>query len=83
MSLNCATEAALIKAKRYIELSSGNMNSSEKTPLKEDCKIDPWTSVARFKSKVEKELRSITDLNYTIVRLPIVYGIADKKYLSK
>ncbi|XP_016952567.1 uncharacterized protein LOC108026241 [Drosophila biarmipes] len=81
LSLNCANEAANQRVKRYVELSSGCMNSSEKTPLKEDCKLDPWTGVAKQKLKVEKELANIDDLSYTVVRLPVVYGIGDKRYL--
>lgn len=81
LTLNCATEAANHKVKRFVELSSGSVNSSEKTPLKEDCKTDPWTSVAKMKIKVEKELRTMENLNYTVFRLPIVYGIGDKRYL--
>ncbi|XP_016978518.1 uncharacterized protein LOC108044141 [Drosophila rhopaloa] len=81
LSLNCANEAAAQRVRRYVELSSGCVNSSEKTPLKEDCKLDPWTGVARQKLKVEKELANIDDLSYTVVRLPVVYGIGDKRYL--
>lgn len=81
--MNCANEAMTIKAKRFVELSSGCVNSSEKTPLKEDCKTDPWTAVAKQKLKVEKEIQAIESLNYTIVRLPVVYGLGDKRYLSK
>ncbi|KAH8330386.1 hypothetical protein KR067_002021, partial [Drosophila pandora] len=81
LSLNCANEAAAQRVKRYVELSSGCMNSSEKTPLKEDCKLDPWTGVAKQKLKVEKELANMDDLSYTIIRLPVVYGIGDKRYL--
>ncbi|EDW43402.1 uncharacterized protein LOC6607651 [Drosophila sechellia] len=81
LSLNCANEAANQRVKRYVELSSGCVNSSEKTPLKEDCKTDPWTGVAKQKLKVEKELANIDDLSYTVVRLPVVYGIGDKRYL--
>ncbi|XP_073814274.1 uncharacterized protein isoform X1 [Musca autumnalis] len=81
LSLNCINESVNVKARRYIELSSGCVNSSEKTPLKEDCKTDPWTAVAKQKLKVEKELQSMENFSYTIVRLPIVYGIGDKRYL--
>lgn len=83
LSMNCANEAASQQVKRFVELSSGCVNSSEKTPLKEDCKLEPWTGVAKQKLKVEKELPQINNLSYTIVRLPIVYGIGDKRYLSK
>lgn len=82
LSLNCATEAAAVGAKRYVELSSGNVLSSEKTAINETSKIDPWTSVAKFKVKVEKELASVPELNYTIFRLPIVYGPGDKRGLT-
>ncbi|XP_013113333.1 methionine adenosyltransferase 2 subunit beta isoform X2 [Stomoxys calcitrans] len=81
LSMNCITEALNIKAKRYIELSSGCVNSSEKIPLKENCKTDPWTAVAKQKLKVEKELQSLENFSFTIVRLPIVYGFGDKRYL--
>ncbi|XP_037953156.1 uncharacterized protein LOC119683520 [Teleopsis dalmanni] len=81
LSMNCAHEAVNIKVKRFVELSSGCVNSSEKTPLKEDCKLDPWTSVAKQKLKVEKELHTLDDLSYTVVRLPVVYGLGDKRYL--
>ncbi|ALC47894.1 CG5854 [Drosophila busckii] len=81
LSINCANEAANQQVKRYVELSSGCVNSSEKTPLKEDCKHEPWTGVAKQKLKVEKELAQVNNLNYTVVRLPIVYGIGDKRYL--
>ena len=79
LSLNCAKESANHNVKRYIELSSGNMLSSEKLPVKEDCAMAPWTNVARQKSKVEAELNDIPNLNYTIIRLPIVYGKSDQR----
>uniref|UniRef100_A0A1A9W5Q6 NAD-dependent epimerase/dehydratase domain-containing protein n=1 Tax=Glossina brevipalpis TaxID=37001 RepID=A0A1A9W5Q6_9MUSC len=81
LSINCANEATNIKTKRFIELSSGSVNSSEKIPLKEDCKHEPWTAVAKQKLKVEKELYTIEDLSFTVVRLPVVYGLGDKRYL--
>ncbi|XP_037814526.1 uncharacterized protein LOC119605470 [Lucilia sericata] len=81
LSLNCANEAVNIKAQRYIEFSSGCVNSSEKYALKEDCKHDPWTAVAKYKLKVEKELQAMENFDYTVVRLPVVYGFGDKRYL--
>lgn len=81
LSLNCANEAVHNNVKRFMELSSGCINSSEKLPLKEDCKSDPWTYVAKYKHKIEKDLKTIDNLNYTILRLPLVYGFGDKRYL--
>uniref|UniRef100_A0A6P7FUD5 Uncharacterized protein LOC114334218 n=1 Tax=Diabrotica virgifera virgifera TaxID=50390 RepID=A0A6P7FUD5_DIAVI len=81
LSLNCAKEAAQQKAKHYVELSSGNMYSSEKVLHKEDGPIEPWTFVAKWKRQVEKKLAEMSELTYTILRLPIVYGLGDKSGL--
>lgn len=68
--------------RRYVELSSGNIYSSEKKPIKEDHEKKPWTKVAQQKVRVEEELaRRGDELNYTILRLPLVYGVGDHKGL--
>lgn len=54
LSLNCAKESASQGVKHYVELSSGNMLSSEKTPHKEDGPVEPWTFVAKWKRQVTK-----------------------------
>lgn len=81
LSTNCAKQAALQNVGRYIELSSGNMNSSEKHPHKEKDDIQPWGFMGKWKAQVEKEIKSIPHLHYTIIRLPVVYGIGDKNNL--
>ncbi|KAL3276446.1 hypothetical protein HHI36_011827 [Cryptolaemus montrouzieri] len=78
LSLNCAKEIAAHNVKHYVELSCGNMYSSEKVPHKENGPMEPWSHVAKFKAKVEKELSNIPDLKFTVLRLPIVYGSSDK-----
>lgn len=82
LSLNCAREAVKYNVQRYVELSSGNVNSSDKIAHKENDKTDPWTFVAKYKLKVEKDLETIPNLKYTILRLPIVYGVSDRKGLT-
>uniref|UniRef100_A0A182QJ94 NAD-dependent epimerase/dehydratase domain-containing protein n=1 Tax=Anopheles farauti TaxID=69004 RepID=A0A182QJ94_9DIPT len=82
LSLNCATEAVKHKAKRYIELSTGSMCSDEKVPQKEDCPVEPWTMVGKYKAKVEEELKNVKDLPFTILRIPICYGVGDRKGLT-
>lgn len=53
-------------------------------PQKEDCSIDPWTVEGRMKSKVEQELKNLEpELNYTVIRPAIVYGVGDRRSLSK
>ncbi|XP_055324737.1 uncharacterized protein LOC129579100 [Sitodiplosis mosellana] len=83
LSLNCINEAIEQNVLRYIEFSSANMLSSEKKPTKENCERKPWTKVAVQKVSVEDELENrCNDLNYTILRLPLVYGIGDHKGLA-
>lgn len=82
LSVNCAKEASTMKVERYMELSSGCLKTSKRCPLREDCEAEAWTSVAAQKLKIEDELREMSDLSYTILRLPIVYGLGDKQYLS-
>lgn len=84
LSLNCINEAIAHNVQRYIEFSSGSMQSSEQWPVKEDCCLKPWTQVAQQKAKVEQELcNHSSELNYTILRLPIVYGKSDRRGLSE
>ncbi|GBM89124.1 hypothetical protein AVEN_153749-1, partial [Araneus ventricosus] len=78
LSINCAKEAAKQKVKRFIEISSGHVHSSEKTPIKESAKPDPWTVMARFKLQVEEEISAVPDLSYVVLRPAIVYGVGDK-----
>lgn len=52
LSLNCAKQAALLRVKHYVEMSSGNMFSSEKVPHTEDGPVEPWTFVAKWKRQV-------------------------------
>lgn len=83
LSMNCINEAISHNVRRYVEFSSGNMFSSEKWPIKEDHEKKPWTKVAQQKMRVEEELERRSDqLNYTILRLPLVYGVGDHKGLS-
>lgn len=78
LSTNCATEAAKKKVKMYVEISSGQMSSSEKNGHKESEDASPWTRTAKFKLQAEKEIRAIPDLNWIIVRPAIAYGPSDK-----
>ncbi|XP_058171400.1 uncharacterized protein LOC131286463 isoform X1 [Anopheles ziemanni] len=82
LSINCATEAVKHRAKRYVELSTGSMCSDEKIPQKEDCPVEPWTMVGKYKAKVEQELAGMNELPYTILRIPICYGVGDRKGLT-
>lgn len=83
LSMNCARAAAERGVKRYVEISSGQMTSSgHKGPTKEDDDVIPLTSVAKYKYKVEKQMKNVPNLTYTIVRPAIVYGVGDRTGLS-
>ncbi|XP_076655053.1 uncharacterized protein LOC143360251 [Halictus rubicundus] len=82
LSMNCAQQAAKLRADRYIEISSGNFNASEKNPHKEDEIGEPWTYVAKYKLQVENDLKNIPNLQYTVLRPAIVYGCGDKTGLA-
>ncbi|XP_026816815.1 uncharacterized protein LOC113556204 [Rhopalosiphum maidis] len=82
LSMNCARTAAKFGVNRYIEVSSGQLTASHKGPIKEDDKVIPLTSIAKYKYEVEKQLKTIPNLKYTIVRPAIVYGIGDRTGLT-
>ncbi|XP_041968049.1 uncharacterized protein LOC121725250 [Aricia agestis] len=82
LSVNVAKHCAKLNVGRLIEISSGQMYSSDK-PQKEDCPVEPWTVEGRMKSQVEKELKKLEpELSFTILRPAIVYGIADRRSLT-
>ncbi|XP_043270051.1 uncharacterized protein YbjS [Venturia canescens] len=82
LSINCAQHAAKIGVERYVEISSGNLSSSEKAPHKEEDSCDPWTFVAKYKLQVEHDLKNIPGLKYTILRPAIIYGPGDRNGLA-
>ncbi|KAL4702820.1 hypothetical protein ACJJTC_003978 [Scirpophaga incertulas] len=82
LSANVAKHCATLKVPRLVEISSGHMYSSDK-PHKENDPVEPWTVEGRMKSKVEQQLKSMqSELNYTILRPAIVYGIGDRRSLT-
>lgn len=82
LTTNCANEAVKYRVKRFVELSTGSMCSSEKVPQKEDCPVEPWTMVGKYKALTEQELKKVDGLKYMILRLPICYGTGDRKGLT-
>ncbi|XP_047531822.1 uncharacterized protein LOC125067327 [Vanessa atalanta] len=82
LSVNVAKQCANLKVPRLVEISSGHMYSSDK-PQNEDCPVEPWTVEGRMKSRVEQELKNMqSELNYTILRPAIVYGVGDRRSLT-
>ncbi|KAK3728621.1 hypothetical protein QZH41_011712, partial [Actinostola sp. cb2023] len=82
LSINCAKEAAKQNIKRFIELSTAQVYSSDKKEKEENGKLQPWTEFAKYKLKVEQELANIENLNYIIIRPAITYGIGARQGIS-
>lgn len=83
MSSNCIDEAVKCKVKRYIEFSDVMCSNGKKAQF-EDSAYEPFTPISKNKMLVEKKLHGLDNFNYTILRLPLVYGKGiDKKGLTR
>jgi len=78
LSVKCAHAAAKFKCKRFIELSTAQVYSSDKKPSDETDKCKPWTGIAAMKLRVEEEMAKIEGLDHVIVRPATVYGSSDR-----
>jgi nucleoside-diphosphate-sugar epimerase len=75
----CAQKAAAMQAEKYIEVSTGQVYSGSKSkPAKETDATAPWTKIGEMHLAAERAIAAIPALNYVILRLPTVYGAADK-----
>ncbi|MCL4117070.1 UNVERIFIED_CONTAM: hypothetical protein GTU68_066298 [Idotea baltica] len=81
VSSNAIKSASEKGVKVYLEVSSGQMNSSDK-PSSETDDCDPWSVTGKFKFESEKLIKSVDDLNWIIVRPAIVYGPGDRLGLT-
>jgi len=82
LSTGCAKQASESGVKRFVEVSSAQVYSSDKKASSETSKTGPWTSLAKCKLQVEEELKSMNDLDYVILRPATVYGVGDKNGLT-
>lgn len=80
----CSAEAKKIGAKKWIELSTGQVYAAVnkgKVGANEGGKIAPWTKMASFKQQVEEHLKS-TGLDVVVLRAATVYGPGDTSGLA-
>lgn len=82
LSLKVAKAAVAHKAKKFVEVSTGQVYASSSKASKEDDKTKPWTTMATYKLKAEDELKNMKDLPLLIVRPAIVYGPGDTTGIS-
>jgi len=77
LATNCGEEAVKTKVDKFVEVSTYQVYPPEGKASKEDCKLQPWTSCAKFKLLAEENLKNIKDLPLVIVRPAVVYGPGD------
>jgi dTDP-4-dehydrorhamnose reductase len=81
LRVHCATAAAAHQVDKYIEVSTAHVYNGSSTPAKETDTPSPWTAVGKYHLLAEKSIARIPGLNYCILRLPLVYGPADRTAL--
>lgn len=69
----------LVGSAKWIEISTAQVYKPDKTPSKENAKLEPWTKQAEYRLQAERIVQSI---NSVILRVPIVYGNTDLDSLS-
>jgi nucleoside-diphosphate-sugar epimerase len=75
LSVTVGKEAAKRGVKAYVEMSTGTVYNSNRTPQKETDKTSkPHTKQAKWKLAAEEKLADIPDLKLCILRFPHVYG---------
>ena len=79
LSIKCATAALKMGVKKYVEVSTGQVYKSSKSPSSETAATKPWTKHATYKFQAEEALRAMVadGLPLVVVRLATVYGKAD------
>ncbi|KAF1741284.1 hypothetical protein MXB_71 [Myxobolus squamalis] len=82
LGMIAAKEAAKMKAKKFIQITSARIKIIEENRNRQDS----VTEILECEKRLEDDLKSIsgfkTSLNYTILRPSLVYGSGDKHGLS-
>jgi len=73
----CGKTAAEQKVKKFVEVSTAQVYSSDKKASNEDGKLAPWTVLAKYRLEAESELKKLKGLPLVILRPAIVYGPGD------
>jgi nucleoside-diphosphate-sugar epimerase len=83
LSLTCGKEAAKRGVKAFVEVGTGSVYNSNRTPQKETDKTNkPHTKQAKWKLQAEDDLAKIPGLKLCVLRLPQVYGPYTKTWLG-
>jgi len=83
LTTKVATESKNRGVERFIELSTSQVYDCEnKKPSKENGKLKPFTSQAKFKLQAEEVLKGMTGLPWVILRPVVVYGPGDSSGIA-
>ncbi|PKY04846.1 NAD dependent epimerase/dehydratase family protein [Aspergillus campestris IBT 28561] len=75
-------EVARRGIRSFVECSTAHVYKPGSSVRKEGDKLQPWHKLAEWKMKASAELEKISGLNYTLLRLPHVYGEYDPGYFA-
>lgn len=75
-------EVARRGIRAFVDCSTAHVYKSGSSPRKEDDTIVPWHNLAKWKMRAAEQLRQIPGLNFTLLRLPHVYGEYDPGYFA-
>lgn len=77
LGVKCAQEAAKHKIDCYIDFSTAQVYEPGKKLRKEDGKIKPWTTLAKYSLQKEQAVQKTAGLPWIILRPAIIYGPCD------
>jgi len=66
---------------KFVEVSTAQVYQPHSKKSKEDAKIEPWTTLAKYKYRCEQHLAGIAGLPLVILRPATVYGPGDSQGL--
>merc|ERR1712100_86646 len=84
LTTKVAAEAKKRNVSRFVELSTAQvLDCDNKKPAKENGKLKPFTSQAKFKLQAEEAIKGMSGLNWVILRPATVYGPGDSSGLAR
>jgi len=82
LAVKCANEAVKRGVGRFVEVSTAQVYSPDKSAATETSKAKPWTHIATFSLQKEAALKEIAGLNVIFVRPACCYGPGDINGIS-
>jgi len=79
--VRCLEEAKATGAEKWVEVSTAQVYDSDKASKNEQSKLDPWTTIAKYRLKAEALVKA-SGIPFVILRPAIIYGPGDLAGLS-